>query len=503
MSAVLEKSNEILIANPLPHQLPVDQSNANRKVLRWGRRAGKTRWAFKAAIVGHGEKGSHQRVVRNEVVEAWEGPRFRGVAHGRDVIWIGRDYKQARTLWTEEIEPRFHGKTHATVHQTEKRVELSSGGSLWIRSNENIESVRGAGAKLVGVIVDEAAWQDLESALKEVILPALLDLDGWLVLLSTTNAGRDGNAEGRVPSYFNQICHEIAKGQRSAEWQEFYATAFDNPKISPAAIDELIAEYREDSIELAQEVYAKLVRGGGKLAFPEFREDVHVQKFTVPSDWWWGGGMDWGYTSPGWIGLEAFGPDGRSHLAWEWEFQKLAPYEVGYQMGKKMLAMQRPHFIACDSQMWETGDGRGGTRVAVAEEVQRGLRDALGSAAPTLIAAPKGRGSRLARKMALHEGLKYSPTPDGKIPVWGMPKFTIDPSCERFIHCIGSLQLDPMKPEDVDTEGYDHPYDGETYLRVTRKPAVETPERPQHPDRHAGIRLVSDDDEDDGRRFVR
>lgn len=144
------RTPDIRIPKPLAHQLPIDQSRASRKVGRAGRRGGKTRWAFKAAVYGHGPEGTWNRVVRGESVDRWTGPLFRGIASGRDVIWIARDIPQARAIWHEEILPRFRDVEGVKVNDTEKRVELPNGGKLWIRSAENIESVRGAGAALIG-----------------------------------------------------------------------------------------------------------------------------------------------------------------------------------------------------------------------------------------------------------------------------------------------------------------------------------------------------------------
>ena len=58
----------------------------------------------------------------------------------------------------------------------------------------------------------------------------------WLILMSTTNAGPDGNTRARVPSYFNLICEEIRAGKRSPEWREFTGTAYDNPATNTGNI---------------------------------------------------------------------------------------------------------------------------------------------------------------------------------------------------------------------------------------------------------------------------
>jgi hypothetical protein len=166
------------------------------------------------------------------------------------------------------------------------------------------------GKRLAGMIVEEAAWLDLQSALKDVILPALMDNEGWLVLISTTNAGQDGNQLKEAPSYFNRICQEIRAGERSDEWAEFHFTAEDNPKITAAPSDRS-AEYAAGSAQLEQEVYAKLIVGGVGLALEQVEESKHiVPRFKVPAHWMQFGAFDWGFNHPYSFGWYAADEDG-------------------------------------------------------------------------------------------------------------------------------------------------------------------------------------------------
>jgi hypothetical protein len=167
------------------------------------------------------------------------------------------------------------------------------------------------GKRLAGMIVEEAAWLDLQSALKDVILPALMDNEGWLLLISTTNAGQDGNQLKEAPSYFNRICQEIRAGERSDEWAEFHFTAEDNPKITARAFQSLVAEYAAGSAQLEQEVYAKLIVGGVGLALEQVEESKHiVPRFKVPEHWMQFGAFDWGFNHPYSFGWYAADEDG-------------------------------------------------------------------------------------------------------------------------------------------------------------------------------------------------
>jgi hypothetical protein len=202
--------------------VPILESPAKRKVLRCGRRFGKSRFAMVAAIDGHGPRDP--KTGRR---------RFPGILQGKDIVWVAQDYPNLSTvMWREEFVPRFKHLPFVSMNANEHYIQVHGLGTLYLRPETAIGGIRGIGKNLGGVIADEAAWYDLEAALKDVILAALLDNDGWLILMSTTNAGLDGNLEKRTPSYFNIICEEIRSKQRSAEWEEFYGTAYDNPRLS-------------------------------------------------------------------------------------------------------------------------------------------------------------------------------------------------------------------------------------------------------------------------------
>lgn len=309
VSAVLEPvatSGELVLPEPIGKQPEWLDSPATRKVLRVGRRGSKTRFALIAAMAGHGP--------------GWEDgrPSRRGVLQGGDVVWIAQNYTNLSTvLWREEIVPRMGHLPWINLNVQKHDVEIPGVGALLLRSGdrEAIDSIRGIGKRLFGVIVDEAAWLDLRGALQDVILLALADNDGWLILMSTTNAGADGGYDDtgapQIPSYFNVLCEEIQQGKRSDEWQEFTGTAFDNPTLSRKAIEDLIAEYPPDSPKLQQEVYAALLQSGVGLALPGLGERHVVPAFQPDAHWNEFAAFDWGYQHPWAMGLYCADEDGQ------------------------------------------------------------------------------------------------------------------------------------------------------------------------------------------------
>lgn len=276
---------------PLAHQVPILADPAKRKIWRGGRRGAKSRADLIAATVGHGPY-AHGK------------PTLPGILHGASGVWITPDYPQARAIWREEIRPRFAGIPGVEINETEKRVSVLGLGRLELRSAENIDSIRGAGLDFV--IGDEAAYFALRYALNAVLLPALLDRDGWLILTSTPNAGHDGNAEKETPSYFNTLCEEVMNGERPG-WKHWHTRTTDNPALSPEAIAELRLEYPEGSPIAAQELDAELGVGAGRF-YPELgsiKAGESHRLVVKPSDlpplldyyeFW--GGFDWGFAHP-------------------------------------------------------------------------------------------------------------------------------------------------------------------------------------------------------------
>lgn len=459
---------------PKPHvnQVPILESDARFKVVRAGRRFGKDRLSLHGAIMGHGPRDGGY-------------PLHRGILQGVDILWVGPDYPQIRAIWREEIDKRFKGVPSVDLNQSERRVTIGNLGTLQFRSNENIDSVRGS--KFGGAVINEGAFMDLEYALKEVIMPALMDLGGWVIIISSPNAGPDGHEteEGkRSPSYFNILCEKIMAGSMSADWQHWHFTSRDNPKIPQHEVDALYAQYEPDSPQLAQELDAKLIVAGAGVAFPEFADDAHVVRYEPPRDIGiWTGGGDWGYTKPGCLYLIWTGPE-RSLVRLEYYFKNTDPYTVGYNWGQKILSFPKPVWFAVDTPAVSDGGP------TILEELQRGLNDACGglrSRPPVFINPPKGAGSRATKKQLLHEVLRYERAADRSLPPWGAPRLQFHEDCVNLIRTLPRLPRDPKGKEDVDTDAEDHPYDGITSWLMARAPQVHRERKNnRHPDDHPG-----------------
>ncbi len=473
----------LAVPAPLVHQVAIVDSAARFKVLRAGRRGGKTRVMFTCAVAGHGP-------ITQGI------PARHGLAQRRDVIWIVPEYGQANTIWEEEIVPRFE-PAGAALNATKRTAKLRGMGTLRIASLEAMKTaVRGAGSMLGGVILDEAAHFDLAHAWRKVIRPALVDNEGWAMFGSTTNSGHDGNkgeddrGDRLLPSFFNRLCAEILAGERDTDWEHFYFTGYDNPKLKKVEMDKFVDEYTPGSVSLEEEVYAKLLTAGAGLAFPEY-DGALVDRPRPPLPSWDAvetvGGLDWGYATPGAAYVLSGARSGvRVTLSGEVYFNgaprpdwptRMTSDDVGRAIARRwaeLLKEERipamPEMIYADSAMWAETDGA----LTIASRMQVGLDEVLGDAAPILVQAPKGPGSRKTRALLTHELLRVHRSADGT-HVDG-PVLHVTPDCLHWRRTVPRLPVDPKDPDSVDTRAEDHAWDAASYGIIGAWPAGVKPD---------------------------
>jgi hypothetical protein len=464
----------IILNGPLVHQEPIVDSPCRRKVVRAGRRWGKTVGAVFCAVVGHGpvdEKG--QRTLPGIASKRPGGG-------GWVVAWVAPDFKQNSILW-RAIRKRFRVDPRVDVNEAARTVTLPGGGMLRCCSAENINAIRGEGEDLIGVIVEEGAHLDLEAALLDVIVPALLDHydDGsWLLVISTTNDGHDGNTAHRVPSYFDLLCRQIMAGERPG-WEHWTGDARDNPEISAEGFAELLAEYgpgQEDKRD--REVYAKLLSGG--LASPYldlWSPAVHIRDYPqqLPEGGRIVAGMDWGYDHPGAFQLYYVWHNGyklRKHLRWEYPFGRTTPngpmtaHAVGKAIGAGVQRFGSPEFVVYDRAM--NASTREGKAVnSVKTDVLSGWTEAVGGNAWKVPAFNENVGteeSRRQRKLLMVNVLTWAGNPEDLKP-WQEAELTVDRSCSAFVSTVPYLTSDPLDPTKIDKkQDRENDFDAATYL---------------------------------------
>lgn len=275
----------IQIPAPRPLQKPILDHPARFKGIRAGRRVGKTRLEFIAAIRGHGpmidiDQGFDENGVKRPPLRRRQ---WKGMAHGGDICWVAPDYGQADAIWEEEILPRFEGKAGVTISEKHRLIgfgrflgkdrkgEPIYQGSLRLRSAENINSVRGK--KFDGIVVDEAAFLNFYHAWRRVLRPTLIDRRGWAIIASTTDIGSD----------FNSLMVSIEAKKRGPSWHGWHLRTFDNPFVDEEERRELATEYTAGSAEEQQELNAELLETLGTLFRLEFFH--HYDAVTREAVW--------------------------------------------------------------------------------------------------------------------------------------------------------------------------------------------------------------------------
>lgn len=265
------------IPTALEHQVPIEEDDHRIKLVRAGRRGGKSRLAVRSCVKGHGpkvlrrisEKSNRytrrafpvehrhpERVPTGYVVQ----PMFRGLAQGANLAWISPDFPQSKAIWEEEILPRFQNAFGCKIEQGDIRRLSVFTGKLTFVSAKNINSLRGK--KFHGVVLDEAAFiAAFGYAWKRVVRPTLIDLIGWAMIPSTTDMGSD----------FNLMCREVETGQKNKKvWKVFNFATRDNKSLPPEEIEEIYGEYPPGSTDMMQELEGALLDEHGDLFKTEY-----------------------------------------------------------------------------------------------------------------------------------------------------------------------------------------------------------------------------------------
>lgn len=173
---------------------------AKRKVVRAGRRFGKTTMLEQAA----GNWGVQRQRV------GWFAPSYKILLPTYKAI---RDMLKPVTLASSK---------------TDMIIELIGGGQVEFWSLDNPDA--GRSRKYHKVIIDEGSLvkKGLRDIWEQAIEPTLLDYDGDAIMAGTPKGSDDEN-------FFYEACHDKSLG-----WEEFHAPTSANPTINPDALERII-----------------------------------------------------------------------------------------------------------------------------------------------------------------------------------------------------------------------------------------------------------------------
>jgi predicted phage terminase large subunit-like protein len=205
------------------------ESNTKRKVVRAGRRSGKTIGAAILAVkkFSQGMRVLYAAPTQEQTERFWHTSKI--LLQGLLDAGLLTKNETLKTIEREGTEQRIKAKT------------------AW-----NSDTLRGDYCDLL--ILDEMQLID-ETAWTEVGQPMLIDNDGDAVLIYTPPSHRSRSVSKAKDKRFVADLYKRAENDKSGRWQAFHFTSHDNPFISATAIQELAGDMT--SVAYRQEILAE------------------------------------------------------------------------------------------------------------------------------------------------------------------------------------------------------------------------------------------------------
>ncbi len=234
-----------------PSLFPLQQEIANHparfKVVLGGRRFGKTRVGASIAL-----KTTINRKAATNVIET--------IKRGGLVWWVAPVYSQSEIVF-QLLEPLIRKIPGARIIESKLCFKLPNGGSLWCKSADRPDRLRGRGVH--GLVIDEADFID-GSLWSKVLRPALSDHKGWALFLSSPNK-RNG--------WFHKL-FKLGQSGTNPQWKSWHCPSSANPYLDPQEIEDAKLDMTEE--EHRQEYGAEYV-DSHELVYFNFNEDFHVK----------------------------------------------------------------------------------------------------------------------------------------------------------------------------------------------------------------------------------
>ena len=209
-------------------QKEIINSNARFKVIRAGRRSGKTCLEV--------EDMSFDAVSQKD----------------RNIFYIAPTQKQARSIIWEKLKTRLHEIGEANEGRLEMRVPTVDGGKsiIYVAGWETRENFRGMRADKI--VFDEVdTMPEFFLGWQEIFRPALIDTRGRAVFIGT-------------PKKENPNLRRLEKeGKDDIDWEAFQFTTNDNPHVPKDEIKK--AENELDHETYQQEILAEYIENAGAL----------------------------------------------------------------------------------------------------------------------------------------------------------------------------------------------------------------------------------------------
>ncbi len=230
-------------------QKEIAQSRARFKVIRAGRRWGKTLFETESILF---------KAVSEAILQALKGK-------DRNVLFIAPTQKQARSIVWSVFRARLHGIAEFNESRLEIRVPTEDGchSTIYVGGWENRENYRGM-PNVCHITFDETdTMKDFYVGWMEIFRPMLIDTGGSADFIGT-------------PKKENPNLRRMEKefAEKGEDFDAFHFTTGDNPHIDPEEIKK--AERDMDATTFQQEINADYVENTGAL----FKYDALVDVFS-------------------------------------------------------------------------------------------------------------------------------------------------------------------------------------------------------------------------------
>ena len=265
----------VLTRDPHAKQLEFIYSSAKRKIIRAGRRSGKT--------VG---------IATSDVESFIEGKR---------VLYTAPTGEQTDAYWyevTRALRPLVETGTYKQ-NETERYIEkVGTKNRIKAKTAWNANTLRGDYADKL--TFDE--WQlTAEDAWDDVGEPMLADNDGDAVFIYTPpSLTASGVSRARDPRHASKMFKHVRDQDETkwVGWEAFHFTSFDNPFISHEALNRMAIGMNRDSyireIMAEDEEYELNL-----LVYGCFNEVIcKKDRFNIPPEWMIYSGHDFGSANP-------------------------------------------------------------------------------------------------------------------------------------------------------------------------------------------------------------
>jgi hypothetical protein len=277
---------------PTPTQRAVLASPARFKILKCGRRWGKT------AVMAYWQLRMAQR------------------APGRRHWYVAKSYRQAHEIAWGEYMKMLEPLGIRKFVERDLRIDTSDGSQFFLKGSDSIsDSMRGG--KLGSLSMDEAAFQR-PGVYSTVLRPMLADYRAPAMISSSPKRG-----------WFTQIFEYASKGH-DKDHAAFHYTIYDNPYITREEIEQIKSttpenvwkqEYLAEESEFAGTVYTEF---NAKASIFDPRE-----RFLEAKGWPCVLAVDWGLHDPTAAVWIHFSPDGavvvmKEHVRNNWDVPRHA-----------------------------------------------------------------------------------------------------------------------------------------------------------------------------------